>query len=69
MVPQTAVRVRFPSGWTEINYAEAPQVGNKLTRGKDEWEVVAVDTDTNGYTVVALGPVASPGNGKTNSTK
>ena len=51
------VRLRFPSGFSEITYrAEEPKVGDRLTRGDDDWEVIAVGKDPNGNVVVTLGP-------------
>ena len=61
MSAQDFVRIRFPSGSTEITYAEAPKVGDRLTRGEDEWEVIAVEEGPDGTSTVTLGP---PGNGK-----
>ena len=61
MASLDAVRIRFPSGFTEITYSEAPKVGDRLTRGDDEWEVIAVEEEFDGISVVTLGPA---GNGK-----
>ena len=62
MSTQEAVCVRFPNGEIEFNYAvDVPRVGDKLKRGADEWEVIAVGTDEHGHTVVTLAP---PGDGK-----
>ena len=56
MSSQTAVYLRFPSGFSEIKYPEdPPKVGDTLRRGHDTWHVVAVETDANGCAVVTLG--------------
>jgi hypothetical protein len=58
MLAQTALSVRFPSGVSELTYsAVTPAVGDKLRRGRDEWQVVAVEDGGNELTVVTLGPL------------
>ena len=53
MSSQTAVQVRFPSGFSETTYAaETPEVGDVLRRGNDMWEVVAVEDVEHGTVVI-----------------
>jgi hypothetical protein len=64
MDSQTLLTVRFPEGITEFTVAvEAPTVGDTLKRGTDEWNVIAVETDASGHTVVTLAPSVSGGGG------
>lgn len=64
MSSQTAVHIRFPSGFSEITYAEdMPKVGDRLKRGEQEWEVVAVEPSPDGCERVTLAP-PQPNNGK-----
>jgi hypothetical protein len=54
---QTAVHIRFPSGYSEVTYAaELPQVGATLKRGDEEWVVVAAELQADGSAIVTLGP-------------
>jgi hypothetical protein len=58
MLAQTALSVRFPSGLSELTHAAVtPEVGDKLRRGQEEWQVVAVESDGTGFTVITLGPL------------
>ena len=56
MSSQTAMILRFPSGFAEISYAsEAPKVGDILKRGNESWEVFAVEGVEDACIVVTLG--------------
>ena len=47
--------IRYPEGVSEFRLgASTPRVGDELKRGDDEWQVIAVDTDSHGNTVVTL---------------
>ena len=61
-----AVTFRFPTvRKTEFVLATAtPKVGDTFTRGTDEWEVISVDRDSDGRTVVTLAPLMPPVDGK-----
>ena len=57
MSSQDTICIRFPNGTMEFAFPEAlPEVGDKLSRGRDEREVVAVAEDATGRVVVTLGP-------------
>ena len=61
MSSQEAICVRFPSGNTEYTFTSAtPSVGDRVKRGDNEWEVVAIGLDANEHMVVTLG---APGDG------
>ena len=50
-----ALCVRFPGGKTELTLSTArPVVGDRVKRGEDEWEVVAVERHSDGNTGVEL---------------
>ena len=64
MSAQGVICIRFPNGTKEFAFPEAiPEIGDKLARGRDEWEVVAVAEDATGTVVVTVGPPSrkSPG--------
>ena len=57
MSAQDAICIRFPNGTEEFAFPEAmPEIGDKLARGRDEWDVVAVAEDATGRVVVTVGP-------------
>ena len=62
MSSQEAVCIRFPSGSIEFTFSgDEIKVGDRLVRGDQEWEVIAVERDASDHAVVTLAP---PGDGK-----
>jgi len=55
MQPHQVVALRFRNGPTEFHFAATPpKVGDRLQRGGDEWEVIAVEEDDQANPVVTL---------------
>jgi hypothetical protein len=61
------VHFLFPTGDREYRLTETvPEVGDWLTRGRDEWRVLGVQKDAEGNTLVTLAPT-TPVEGRTGS--
>ncbi len=56
MSSEKAVCLRFPNGTEEMTLSDwMPKLGDRLTRGPDRWEVLAIVTATDEKVVATLG--------------